>query len=165
MTQDEYNAMMLRNNVSLSTNNSHIPESAFNIDSIPSIFDVKSDPLEWAVPDVITFSAITMISGESGSGKSSFVAWLCHNLSNGLNGLTKRRVLYLDGENSLPILKERFKRLGITDGPDFKYLGLHSFGGTMLQPWSQEIVQWVRNNYHCVVVIDSFRYFLQGKEN
>jgi hypothetical protein len=140
------------------------------IDSVPSVFGYDDLGRDDAVKNLITCGAIIMISGDAGSGKSTFVTALCDAVANGTPFLglptDRRKVLYLDYENSLPRIQERFKRLKVkSDGPNsrLKYVGMHTFG-QMFSPASPEIVEWAED---CkpIIVIDSFRAAFAGKEN
>lgn len=134
--------------------------------SIPSVFDFDAKQIEFAVESLIACGAITLITGDSGSGKTTFITLLAYCIANDLDFLgfktSNRFVLYLDKENSTPVIQERMKRLGIRDGGGFKYLGLHLDNFPPLAM----IEQWVAScEPKPVIFIDSFLAFYDGKEN
>ncbi len=156
----------LRRRMTQSTEASPLP---FSIDSIPSVFSFDSRDIEWAVPHLIAFGAITMISGDAGSGKSSFITAAADHIASGHMFLSRPahsvvKCLYLDRENSLPVAQERFRRLKVNDGGNFKYYGSHLNGEVPL-PGDPAIVEWVKSNGKVVIFVDSLIAFFQGSEN
>jgi RecA-family ATPase len=89
----------------------------FDIASLPAIWDLTFKQ-EWLVDNLIPRSAVTMLSGESGCGKSTFTLALADAVAKGEPFLgydtTKTPVLILDKENGLPIYHERLPRFNIT---------------------------------------------------
>lgn len=70
-------------------------------------------------------------TGDAGAGKSTLATWIAHAIAEGFRFMgfevkTLRSVLYLDRENSLPVVKERLTRLQIRPEPRFKYFGAQS---------------------------------------
>jgi hypothetical protein len=77
----------------------------------------------------------------------------------------RRPVLILDKENPLPVVVERFDRLGIQDGPNFKV-----WGGWALDeppaPFSPIVMEWVAAcDPKPLIVVDSLVSFHGGNEN
>jgi AAA domain len=97
------------------------------------------------------------------------ISSLCFAVANGTPFLglptVRRCVLYLDAENSRKRITKRFERLHITDGPNFKYVGLHTFGA-IINYVSPDIIKWVEScKVKPIIVIDSLRAYLQGDES
>ncbi len=85
----------------------------FSIEDIPDIWEMDAR-VNWLVDGVIPEGAITLVSGDSGVGKSTFVLALAGAVANGqpflgLNSI-RRRVLIMDKENGLPVTRERIGR-------------------------------------------------------
>ena len=113
--------------------------------------------------------ALTKISGDAGSGKSSFISAMASHLANGtpflglLNRLP-RRCLYLDRENSLSFVQARLLRLHCKTGDSFKY-----FGG-WLGEYPEVDAELIRSfvlatEPRPVIFIDSAVRFVDGNEN
>jgi archaellum biogenesis ATPase FlaH len=139
-----------------------------SVADVPLMETFPANKIEWLLHTMIAAGTVTLITGDSGSGKSSLVSAICSAISRGdpFAGLrTQRRpVLYLDRENGLPITLERFGRLGIKDSTDFKV-----WGGWCASepptPWSPPIIQWVKScELKPVIVVDSFGAFSNGAD-
>lgn len=76
-------------------------------------------PVQWAVKNLIPLESITLLSAKGGMGKTtvSMQAGDAISKENQFLGLEtiQRPVVYVDFENSLPVLVERVKRQGLTD--------------------------------------------------
>jgi len=140
-----------------------------DIEAIQSVFAYRSAPIEFAVHNIIAYSAITLISGDAGCGKTTLITAMASHIANGATFLGHtstqlRRVLYLDRENSLPIVQERLRRLRVTDGANLKYFGAHV--GEVAMPGSPIVKEWVqRTEPKPVVFVDSLSAFMDGNEN
>lgn len=145
-------------------------QSAFRIENIRSPFDYDSEGIEFAIPGLIPLGAITLLSGDSGCGKTTLITKLADAIAEGKPTLgnqagMRRNVLYLDRENTLPVIRERLMRLHIRPGYGFKYWGSHVIGEVPM-PMSTEVKEWIsRTNPKPVLFIDSFIAFLEGNEN
>jgi hypothetical protein len=97
---------------------------SFNNLTDPHDLDVVQ---QWVVDDFLPASAVTMISGESGSGKSTILLLLAQAVANGEPFLGHpthpTKVLILDRENGATIYKERFNRLNIPKQENIAYWG------------------------------------------
>ena len=146
------------------------PQPTLSINDIPSVFALPHRPIEFAIPGVIAYEAVTLISGDSGCGKSTFVTALGAQVATGRGFLGRlvshaAPVLYLDRENPLSVIQERFRRLKTTDGENFKYFGNH-LGVEVPVPGSAEVLDWVRAcDPKPLVIVDSMIAFLSGSEN
>jgi len=97
-------------------------KKAFAVETLPLAWDMEVGELEWAVDGLVAASSVTMISGDSGVGKSTLALQLAGCVAHGtafLQREVKRRpVLYVDRENPLFVVKERLHRLRIPKTPD-----------------------------------------------
>lgn len=140
-----------------------------SVSEIASIREYAAQKIEYVIDGVLAVGTVAAITGESGGGKSTVATAMGGSVAEGrpFAGLpTQRRpVLILDRENPLCVVSERFDRLGIQDGLDFKV-----WGGWCLEeapvPCSLIVLQWVAA---CVVkpliVVDSLVSFHDGDEN
>lgn len=142
---------------------------ALRIVDVPSIFSFDEKGIEWAVDQFIPMSAITLLSGDSGLLKSTIMTSVGRSVadSSDFAGMTttQREVIYLDkGENTLPIVQDRFRRLGIVDGGGFRYFG--DWNGDVPAPGSVNVIEYAQaTNPKPVIVIDALISNLDGDEN
>lgn len=145
----------------------HAP--TLRIQDIPSIFDFDVTGIEWAIEGFLPMSAVTMIAGDSGLLKSTLLTAAGRAIADGVDFIgmptVKREVLILDrGENTLPIVRERYERLGITDGTGLRHSG--SWLGDVPSPGAPAVVSYVTETVpRPVVFVDSLIAFLDGNEN
>lgn len=154
---------------------SSAPETPAECPGIRCISDLKpistyaTREIDWLVRGILAGATLSMFSGESGSGKSSVVDYLVHQIANGLPvaGIESQRrpVLILDRENPIAIVMERHRRLGVVDDDS-----LRIWGGWCddepCDPASPIVTSWVEScNPKPVIVIDSFVAFAQCDEN
>jgi len=145
-------------------------QSAFRIEDIRSPFAYDNKGIEFAVLGLIPLAAITLISGDSGCGKTTLITKLADAIAEGTSVLgnpacAPRPVLYLDRENPLPVVRERLMRLNIRAEGGFKYWGSHVTGEVPM-PTSTEVKEWInRTKPKPVLFIDSLIAFLEGNEN
>lgn len=142
---------------------------------IKSITDLKplaayaGRQIEFVVEGIVAAGTLNVLAGDSGSGKTTLASAICSSVERGVPfaGLTTQRrpVLMLDRENPLSVVAERFERLGISDGPNFRV-----WGGWCedepADPGSPIITEWVQAcEPKPLIVVDSFVAFMQGDEN
>lgn len=140
------------------------------IEDIRAVSLYASQRIDWAVHEFIPEAAITLISGDSGSGKTTVVDAICDDIASGTSfaGLPtlKRPALILDRENPAAGVLERRLRIGVDgDNPNVR-----TWGGWCedepCEPASPIITAWVQScNPKPVIVIDSFVAFAQCDEN
>ncbi len=140
-----------------------------SIADLPSIRTYAAQKIDYIVEGILAAGTITMISGDSGCGKTTFATALASSIERGapFAGLqTQRRpVLVLDRENPLSVVLERLDRLGIDVSENFKI-----WGGWVEQeaphPGSAVVVEWVMGcTPKPVIIVDSFIAFFDGDEN
>jgi RecA-family ATPase len=145
------------------------PPRIRSIAEITSLRTYAAQKIEWIVDGLIAAGTVTLISGESGSGKSTVTSAICSAVERGVPfaGLATqaRPALILDRENPLPVVVDRFDRLGIDDSPNFKY-----WGGWLPEeappPFSPIIIEWIRScEPKPLIVVDSLVGFNAGDEN
>ena len=90
----------------------------FSIDRLPSVwsFDTRT---EWTIEALVPAGAITLLTGDSGVGKSTLALLMAGAVSHGAPFLgletTQKRALYVDGENPVCVVRERLDRLQIAE--------------------------------------------------
>lgn len=101
--------------------------SSFRVEDIPSVWDCDAS-VTWLIDRLIPERAVTLLCGDSGVGKSTFALALAGAVAHGKSFLGRvtqlRRVLYIDRENPLPVVRERLERLGIHQTPALAAWGL-----------------------------------------
>ena len=99
----------------------------FSIADIPSVWSYHVS-VTWLVDDLIPEGCITLLSGDSGVGKSTVALSLAGAVAHGAPFLglatSHSRVLYVDRENPLAVIKERLRRLQIPETEWLTYWGL-----------------------------------------
>jgi archaellum biogenesis ATPase FlaH len=102
------------------------PKPVFTWASVPCVFDFEAH-VTWLVADLIPEAAITLITGDAGTGKSIFATALAGAIVRGEAFLgfesQRRRVVYLDRENPLAVVKQHLNDLYITRTADLIYWG------------------------------------------
>lgn len=92
------------------------PRAAMRVEDIPSVWNFEASA-EYVVEDLILSGAITLLTGDSGVGKSTLALALAGAVAHGQawagRAVRQRRVLYLDRENPLYVVKDRLHRMGI----------------------------------------------------
>lgn len=76
-------------------------------------------PIQWAVKNLIPLESITLIPGKGGMGKTTIAIQVGDAISRVIPFLghetIQRPVVYVDFENSLPVLIDRIKRIGASE--------------------------------------------------
>lgn len=97
-----------------------------DISQIPSVWSLEAK-CDWCIEDMIARGSVTLISAESGTGKTWLGYFLAGRVAHGCEVLgravRRSRVLYLDGENPLYMVKQRLFDLGISQTPDLTVWG------------------------------------------
>lgn len=136
----------------------------FKVREIPPVWGLVF-PQTWVVEHLIPAESVIMISGDSGSGKSSLALAMADAISKGEpflgNPTVKTPVLILDRENGLPTYNERLPRFGIENNPD-----LIIWGGWVDEPteYIHPAIQEFARTEHPVIIYDSFVAFHPGNE-
>jgi archaellum biogenesis ATPase FlaH len=94
--------------------------------NVPSIWDFEST-VRYILPDLVPEGGITLITGDSGHGKTIFVTAMARAIVTGgefLGRLAQRRkVIYLDRENPLGLVKQHLLDLHIEKTSNLIYWG------------------------------------------
>ena len=98
----------------------------FTYASVPCVWDYESE-VRYVIPDLLPEAAITLITGDSGHGKTIFVTAMAGAIVTGGEFLgrqaERRKVIYLDRENGLALVKKHLFDLRIKRTPDLIYWG------------------------------------------
>ena len=140
--------------------------NSISIDSLKSVCAFSLEGIEFVVDGLIAAGSVTAITGDSGTGKSTFSSALAGGVAYGepfIGRLCSRRnVLILDRENPASVVKERFGRLGIQDGGDIRVWGAWQ-PHEVPEPGSPAVLRWVaETNPKPLIIVDSFIAFLSG---
>ena len=136
-----------------------------DLSQLPSVWTLEAR-LVWSVEEMIAQGSVTLICAESGTGKTWLGYYLAGCVAHGLPviGLQSRqsRVLYVDGENPLYVVKQRLFDLGIQETKD-----LIIWGGWALapppNPNSPLVVEFARQSKG-LIIYDSLIEFHTGSE-
>jgi energy-coupling factor transporter ATP-binding protein EcfA2 len=138
---------------------------AFSIDEIPSIWALEGR-MEWLIDGLIPHGAVTLITGDSGVGKSTFALSMAGAVAHGHPFLERETMqkfsLYVDGENPVGVCRERLDRLGIAETDSLKV-----WGGWVDPapegPHAVSVIEWARI-HRGLIVYDSLIQFHPGSE-
>lgn len=102
-------------------------KSIRDLADIPRIREVSTEGISWLVDSLIAERAITLVTGSPGSYKTWLALFLAKAVSSGTEFLEhkamRRKVLYLDRDNPVQVVKERCKLIGLQDGDHLKFWG------------------------------------------
>lgn len=140
-------------------------ESTFKVEDLEPIWGlvVKQD---WVIEDFIPAASVTMLSGESGSGKSTVSLALADAVVSGKPFLGRkthqRPVLIVDKENSIHVYHERLSRLSIKENPELRFWGQWS----PVEPKGPDQLAILRYCQEAkpLIIFDSFIAFHTGSE-
>ncbi|MEP7354860.1 MAG: AAA family ATPase [Acidobacteriota bacterium] len=97
-----------------------------DLSQLPSVFSINC-PLDWCIDGMLAQGSVTLISAESGTGKTWLGYYLAGCVAHGRTALGRAvrpaEVLYLDGENPNYAVQQRLRDLGIADHPNLKVWG------------------------------------------
>ncbi|MBK9166581.1 MAG: AAA family ATPase [Bryobacterales bacterium] len=130
------------------------------VEDLPRMHECGSAEIRFTVEPFLVGGGITLLTGDAGGGKSSLAThWAARAAFDGVP------CLVLDRENPLAIVRDRFARLRIDDGPS-----LTVWGGWHVEeapdPGAAVILEWVqRCTIKPLIVVDSFSAFLRDDEN
>ena len=110
--------------------------------------------------------SVTLICAESGTGKTWLAYYIAGCVAHGVSVLgrsvKRSKVLYLDGENPLYVVKQRLFDLGIVETPDLTIWG----GWNMSPPPGPQsaVVRKFAREHEGLIIYDSFIEFHPGSE-
>jgi archaellum biogenesis ATPase FlaH len=142
------------------------PKPVFTYRDVPSVWE-GDDEIRYIIPDLLPEGAITLITGDSGHGKSVLALALAGAISWGRPFLERqaerRMVIYLDRENSKALIKKRLSDLHIPENPEW----LIYWGGWVEQqadgPASVSLLE-AAHKEKPVLIFDSLIAFHTGDE-
>jgi hypothetical protein len=136
-----------------------------DLSQIPSVWKMEANQ-KWCVNEMIGQGSVTLISAESGTGKTWLGYFIAGCIAHGhpvIGRASERsKVLYLDGENPLAVVKQRLLDLGIKETPD-----LIVWGGWVCQPPpgpDHPLVVDFARTHKGLIIYDSLVEFHTGSE-
>jgi hypothetical protein len=137
---------------------------------IPSVRGSEAPKTQWIIDGHIVEGGIHLVSGQPGCMKTLKAQNEARAISAGLEiyGTTavKRMCLYLDRENPLPLVQERFELLGIDDESNLHYWGMWNTDQPPLldSPQGKRLLDWAKA-YKPVIYVDPLNAFHTKDEN
>jgi hypothetical protein len=132
--------------------------------------DLNSEPppVRWLVDGVFCLGDVNLLLGEPGIGKS----WLSQDLAIAITqgrpwlgrNVAQGRVLYVDEENSVDLVYDRLRKLGLTpaDAANLRYL---SNEGILLDRHPDQLVDEALDFQPNLIVLDALTRFHSGDED
>lgn len=139
------------------------------VEDVPPIETFESVGIEWDIDGIIARGAFTLLTGESGAGKTTWITAAGYAIAHGYSFMgratSKRPVLILDAENGLSSVVERCQRMGIATSDDFRIWG-QWVGEDPPAPGSAVLYDWVtRCTVKPVLIVDNLIAFCPSAEN
>jgi predicted ATP-dependent serine protease len=136
-----------------------------DLTNLPSVWGLEAR-LDWCVADMIAQGSVTLICSESGVGKTWLGYYIAGCVAHGWpvasREVRQSKVLYVDGENPLYVVKQRLNDLGIQETSE-----LHIWGGWYANPPegpdSQLVTDFARK-HKPLIIFDSLIEFHPGSE-
>jgi hypothetical protein len=136
-----------------------------DVNQVPSVWAFESK-LDWCIEGMIARGSVTMICAESGTGKTWLAYYLAGCVARGVpvlgHAVKRAKVLYLDGENPVYVVKQRLFDLGVGETPDLKI-----WGGWLRWPppgpSSPLVINFARR-HSPLIIYDSLIEFNPGSE-
>ena len=137
----------------------------FSIENLPSVwtYDTK---VEWLIEDLLPRGMVTLITGDSGVGKSTMALTMAGAVAHGASFLCRKSrrcdSVYVDGENPVGVVCERLERLQIADTPALKFWGGWS-DPPPNRPNEESLLKWAKA-HKGLIIFDSLVEFHPGSE-
>ncbi len=133
---------------------------------IPRVADVKATSTEWVVEDMIAQGEYTLISGAPASMKSMLALSIADGIRKGTEILGRqtmqKQVLYIDKENPVSLIKERWPLLKILGESNLYYWG---YWFTEIPDVPHPVYVKLAERYQPVMIFDSLIRFHSLDEN
>lgn len=133
---------------------------------IPRIADVEAASTEWVVADMIAQGEYHLISGAPASMKSMLALSMAYAIRKGTEILGRqtmqKQVLYIDKENPVSLIKERWPLLKIVDESNLYYWG---YWFTEIPDVPHPVYVKLAERYQPVMIFDSLIRFHSLDEN
>jgi RecA-family ATPase len=96
----------------------------------PEHWGCDAPPVEWVVEDVLPVGCVTLLTGAPDAGKTWWAlalskALLQSNTFLGRRISRRRKIIYVDQENPLSIVKQRLEELAFEPSVDFHFWSFH----------------------------------------
>jgi predicted ATP-dependent serine protease len=141
-----------------------VESSKFRIEDLPSVW-AMTESTEWVVEGFIPEGSVTLVTGDSGIGKSTLALAAAGAVAHGLPFLGRttlqKPVLYIDGENPVSVVRERLERLHIAEMDALKLWGQWNVRAP--DPCSDLVLEWAKA-YRGLIIVDSLIQFHSGSE-
>lgn len=151
--------------VVLEANNAAIKIEMKSVEELPDIWTLVMEQ-KWLVKDLIPEGSVVLLTGESGSGKSSVALSLAHAVVRGTPFLgheaEQRKVLIVDKENGLQVYHERLARFAIEHNTNMHFWG-HWCDPEPAGPTNKLINEFAAI-HKPLIIFDSFIAFHPGSE-
>jgi hypothetical protein len=136
-----------------------------NLHDLPSVWRLDAR-IDWLIEDMIPLSGVTLLTAASGTGKT----WLAYAIGGAVaHGspflrceVKQRPVIYLDGENPLPIAKRNLDGLSIAEIEAFRIWGGWCEAGVP-GPADSELIKYA-GMHKPLFIWDSLIEFHEGDE-
>lgn len=136
-----------------------------DLSQLPSVWELEAK-LAWCVEDMIALGSVTLICAESGIGKTwlgyGIAGCVAHGVPFAARDVKQSKVLYLDGENPLYVVKQRLFDLGIRETAE-----LQMWGGWNISPppgpQSALLIDFAQR-HKPLIIFDSLIEFHPGSE-
>lgn len=135
--------------------------------------NIEIKKIEWIISDIIPEKAICFLGGKRGTFKTFFGLELAYSIASGKIFLNKfeskkARVLFIDEESGLSLIKERGEKikkgLGITEDVDVAFI---SFANIKLDSsiWVIKLREVIEEFKPNLIIVDSLRRVMRFDEN
>jgi len=137
--------------------------------TLMDLYQRKLPEIQWVVKDLIPLGGITAITGNSNSFKSFLMHDLAASVASGEPFLghfqtTQGKVLIVDEENPLNIIRKHFEDLGIPPSPDLVFLSQEGFHADV-EASAKALRAIVEELKPLLIVFDSLVDIQTGDEN
>jgi RecA-family ATPase len=136
--------------------------------------NLHTQKIKWLIKDILPENSINFLGGKRGTFKSFLGLHITYCLASGkllFNTFEtqKTKVLYLDEENGLALIKERSEKIkkGLEIDKDLEEVAFLSFANLKLdkKEWIDQLESFLQEFQPKVVVVDSLRRFVRFDEN
>lgn len=102
------------------------PPKVTSIDELGSVWTAEAS-VDWLIPDLLPEASVNLLCSRSGTGKTWLAYFLAGSVAHGSQVFgkiaKKHKVVYIDGENPLFVVKDRLFKLGIAETANLKVWG------------------------------------------
>lgn len=136
-----------------------------DLTQLPSVWGLETT-VEWCVSEMIARGSVTLICSESGTGKTWLGYHIAGCVAHGVpflgHQVSQSKVLYLDGENPLYLVKQRLLDLGIPETSDLSVWG--GWNSSPPQGPHSPVVTDFARRHKPLIIFDSLIEFHPGSE-